>query len=128
MSSPLFHPQSHPTTLPASRFSLNTLRRTRHFCDVVLQVGHADLHAHRAVLASQSRFFYELFSESEESEQKSLPFHYKLGDSFDLEAFESLVNYAYTSRLEISVDKVKAVYKTALVLKVHMLARARPPA
>lgn len=98
--------------------SLNTLRRTRHFCDVVLQVGHADLHAHRAVLASQSRFFYELFSESEESEQKSLPFHYKLGDSFDLEAFESLVNYAYTSRLEISVDKVKAVYKTALVLKM----------
>jgi len=98
--------------------SLNTLRRTRHFCDVVLQVGHADLHAHRAVLASQSRFFYELFSESEESEQKSLPFHYKLGDAFDLEAFESLVNYAYTSKLEINVDKVKAVYKTALVLKM----------
>jgi len=112
--------------------SLNTLRRTRHFCDVVLQVGHADIYAHRAVLASQSRFFYELFSESEEAEQKSLPFHYKLGDAFDLEAFESLVNYAYTSRLEINVDKVKAVYKTALVLKMktpmsicaqHLIAR-----
>ena len=89
---------------------------------MVLQVGHADIHAHRAVLASQSRFFYELFSESEEAEQKSLPFHYKLGDSFDLEAFESLVNYAYTSRLEVNVDKVKAVYKTALVLKVHQLS------
>ena len=82
-------------------------------------MGHADIYAHRAVLASQSRFFYELFSESEECEQKSLPLHYKLGDAFDLAAFESLVNYAYTSRLEVNVDKVKAVYKTALVLKVN---------
>lgn len=99
--------------------SLNTLRRNRDFCDVVLQVDHTDIHVHRAVLACQSRFFYELFSESEESEQKSLPFHYKMGDQLDLAAFETLINYAYTSRLEITTDRVKAVYKTALVLKME---------
>jgi influenza virus NS1A-binding protein len=113
----LIYEDKHHKNLVLS--SLNTLRRNRDFCDVVLQVGHADIHVHRAVLASQSRFFYQLFSESEESDQKSLPFHYKLGDNFDVEAFESLVNYAYTSRLEISTEKVKAVYKTALVLKME---------
>lgn len=104
--------------------SLNKLRRNRQFCDVVLLVGsepevHA-VHAHRAVLASASPFLLELFSGEP---QGGLTHKYKVTGDFDLEAFERLIDYAYTSRLEAPRDKVRDLYKTAK--KLRMISAAQ---
>ena len=69
---------------------LNTLRKNQLFCDVTLEVGSHEVHAHRAVLASSSKYFFELFSAEANK-------YYKLGN-FEYESFKPLVDYAYTSR------------------------------
>lgn len=103
--------------------SLNKLRRNRQFCDVILLVGsepdiHA-IHAHRAVLASASPYLLELFS----SEPQVGPIHkYKLNGDLDLEAFERLIDYAYTARLEAPRDKVRDLFMTAKKLRMSSAA------
>ena len=62
-------------------------------CDVVLQVGRNTFRAHRNVLAVTSGYLMELFTEDETTGRS----HYKL-PNIDFDAFEILINYAYTSR------------------------------
>ena len=62
-------------------------------CDVVLQVGRHNFRAHRNVLACTSSYLMELFTEDE----TNIRSHYKL-PNIDADAFEILLNYAYTSR------------------------------
>lgn len=54
-----------------------------------------EVFAHRAVLASASPYLFDLFT----AETKSNRNQYKLTGNFDYDAFESLVEYAYTGRL-----------------------------
>lgn len=98
---------------------LNTLRKNARFCDVTLEVGQHIIRAHRAVLASISSTLFELFATQEAGESC----HCKLKD-YDYESVDILVNYAYTSRLEISADQVKPVYRAATRLKMHRAAKA----
>ncbi|RWS27722.1 Influenza virus NS1A-binding-like protein [Leptotrombidium deliense] len=104
---------------------LNTLRKSKQFCDVVLQVGNQqDIHeifAHRAVLASATSFFLDIFSS--DSVSVTQPQVYKLlTGNYDVKAFECLIEYMYTSRLEIPKEKVKAVYGLANRLKMSAVA------
>lgn len=62
-------------------------------CDVVLQVGRNNFRAHRNVLACTSGHLMELFTEDENSSRA----HYKL-PNVDPDAFQILLEYAYTSR------------------------------
>lgn len=75
--------------------NLNKLRKNKHFCDVVLQVGAHEIHAHRPVLASASPYLFELFSMDAEGGHE---FRFKLNGGFEKEAFERLIDYAYTAR------------------------------
>lgn len=100
--------------------NLNKLRKNKHFCDVVLQVGAHEIHAHRPVLASVSPYLFELFSMDAEGGHE---FRFKLNGGFEKEAFERLIDYAYTARLEIPANYVKTVYMAALRLKMDRAAQ-----
>ncbi|GAB6023335.1 hypothetical protein CHUAL_014213 [Chamberlinius hualienensis] len=110
-----------PEQLNATLKGLNTLRKNKHFCDVVLMIGAHEIHAHRPVLACASPYLFELFSTSTNSANRIDRF--KLED-VDKDAFERLVNYAYTARLEVPHDRVKAVYMTAVRLNMDDVAKS----
>lgn len=109
----------HSDTLNA----LNMMRKNRHFCDVILHVGNAEIHAHRAILASVSPYFFELFSTEIDQKHVENVITYKLNGGFDKKALKLLIEYAYTATCEIPVDLVKAVYLAACHLKIDRVAR-----
>ncbi|XP_064648893.1 influenza virus NS1A-binding protein homolog isoform X2 [Lineus longissimus] len=98
---------------------LNTLRKSGQFCDVTLEVGPHELLAHKAVLAAASGYLLDLFSLEENTSRT----HFKL-NHVDFRTFHILVDYIYTSRLEVPVEHVKAVYKSAIRLKMPRAAQA----
>ncbi|KAK5647250.1 hypothetical protein RI129_002142 [Pyrocoelia pectoralis] len=103
--------------------SLNKMRKNRHFCDVTLHIGSGEIHAHRAVLASVSPYLFELFTTDQDKKRNENIVTYKLNGGFDKRAFELLVDYAYTSKLKVLSDQVKAVYLAACHLKMDRVAR-----
>ncbi|KAH7984438.1 hypothetical protein HPB52_020724 [Rhipicephalus sanguineus] len=104
--------------------NLNKLRKNKQFCDVVLHVGSdQDMHeiyAHRAVVASVSPYLFELLAQKTKG---TLQNQCKINGNFDISAFERLVDYAYTSRLEVPKSKMKAMYLAAAKLKVHPVTK-----
>lgn len=68
-----------------------------------IQVDTIEIHAHRAVLASASSYWFELFEGLPRTE--SIITH-KLNGGFDKDALEALVEYAYTAKLHILHSQV----------------------
>ncbi|XP_001605813.1 influenza virus NS1A-binding protein homolog [Nasonia vitripennis] len=101
--------------------SLNMMRKNKHFCDVILHAGNAEVHGHRAVLAAASPYLFDLFS-TENQGNKEPVITYKLSDNIDKKALQKLMDYAYTSRLEIRPAEVKSVYLAASYLKMERIA------
>ncbi|XP_075553007.1 influenza virus NS1A-binding protein homolog isoform X3 [Dermacentor variabilis] len=104
--------------------NLNKLRKNKQFCDVVLHVGSGqdmhEIYAHRAVVASVSPYLFELLAQKTKG---TLQNQCKINGNFDISAFERLVDYAYTSRLEVPKSKMKAMYLAAAKLKVHPVTK-----
>ncbi|XP_027851858.2 influenza virus NS1A-binding protein-like isoform X1 [Aphis gossypii] len=109
--------------------TLNMMRKSRTFCDVILNVGNCELHGHRAVLASSSRFLMEMFSTDDEEKkgsQREAITTYTLnatGPLSDCSAVEKLIEYTYTSRLEANVYQVKSIFQAACYLKMDRIAK-----
>ncbi|KAJ8686350.1 hypothetical protein QAD02_022144 [Eretmocerus hayati] len=101
--------------------SLNMMRKNKHFCDVILHAGNAEVHGHRAVLAAASPYLFELFS-SDNQGIKEPVVTYKLNDRLDKKALQKLIDYAYTSRLAIVPTEVKSIYLAAWYLKMERIA------
>ena len=127
--------------------ALNQMRKNRNFCDVTLQVnvcrqmtlyfpplnsffwqiGQQDIPAHRVVLAAASPYWMELFtSEDDQPTRKEVELDggilYELNGVCSKDALERLVEYSYTSRLDIPGDQVKPVYMAAIWLKMYRVA------
>ncbi|XP_059476948.1 influenza virus NS1A-binding protein homolog A-like isoform X2 [Neocloeon triangulifer] len=100
--------------------ALDTMRKNRHFCDVVLNVGSSEIHAHRIVLASASPYLHELFTADDENKSaaRENKITYRLNGGLDKVAFERLIDFAYTSRLHVPANQVKSVYLAACQLKM----------
>ncbi|CAH1785499.1 unnamed protein product [Owenia fusiformis] len=96
---------------------LNTFRKNNQLCDVALEIGAHEIRAHKAVLASVSKYLFDLFTLEEETNVS----HYKL-NGFDYNHFVKLVDYAYTANLTVPEDEVKGLYKTAMQLKMKRAA------
>ncbi|UYV67272.1 IVNS1ABP [Cordylochernes scorpioides] len=112
--------------LPQVFSNLNKLRKNRQFCDVIFQIGKgAEVHevaAHKAVLASASPYLLDLLTREQGGSQgPSLPV--KLGPNFELEAFEALVDYCYTGRLQAPSSQVHHLFTTAHRLKLGHASR-----
>ncbi|XP_015590524.1 influenza virus NS1A-binding protein homolog isoform X2 [Cephus cinctus] len=100
---------------------LRTSRSSNRAVYCPLQVGSTEVHGHRAVLAAASPYLFELFSADGpgNNEQRVT---YKLNEGFDKTALQKLVDYAYTSKLEVLPSQVKNVYLAAWHLRMERVA------
>lgn len=76
-------------------------------------------------MASASTYFLDIFSNDSKAQQSGTPqiqLYKLLSGTYDVDAFEYLVEFIYTSRLEIKKDKVNAVYALANRLKISSVA------
>ncbi|CAB3383101.1 Hypothetical predicted protein [Cloeon dipterum] len=105
--------------------ALDTMRKNRHFCDVVLNVGSSEIHAHRIVLASASPYLHELFTADDENKSaaRENKITYRLNGGIEKAAFEKLIDFAYTSRLHVPANQVKSVFLAACQLKMDKVVR-----
>lgn len=88
---------------------IQQMRRDGKLCDVILEVEGKTLPAHRLVLASSSRYFYSMFAgDMCETRQKVV----RLND-IEYLAMKLLVEFTYTSRLEITVSNVQSLLTAA---------------
>ncbi|VDD82029.1 unnamed protein product [Mesocestoides corti] len=94
--------------------AMNVLRKNKELCDVVLLVDSKKIYAHRVVLAASSPYFKAMFAgELAESRQMEV----KLFD-LDPNAVETLVNFCYTSRIQVEVKNVQALLPAACLLQM----------
>ncbi|KAK3099426.1 hypothetical protein FSP39_004167 [Pinctada imbricata] len=88
--------------------------------DVEIKVGSKSFRCHRIVLACVSNYFLTMFtSEMTESKQKEVTIH-----DIDETAMEKLVQYAYTSKLQLTIDNVQPLLYAASILQMEIVAKA----
>ncbi|XP_062503600.1 kelch-like protein 10 [Corticium candelabrum] len=98
---------------------MDKLRRSGTLCDVSLSVRCSDLwspprlfNAHKLVLVSSSSYFSSIFLD--DASQYTLPICF---DDIDPDAFESLLTFAYTSKVHITEENVHALFHAADLLR-----------
>ena len=87
--------------------TMNSFRKTRAFCDVVVLVEDRRLAAHKVVLAASSPYFKTRFTSDLTQEQERIELEVKLPD-FDpsLDRIEELFNFVYTGEIEMTDKNV----------------------
>lgn len=91
-----------------------------YLCDVELIIGNKSFKCHRMVLACVSQYFKAMFqSEMAESRAPSITIH-----DIDETAMEKLIQFAYTSKVKISVDNVQPLLYAASILQMETVAKA----
>ena len=99
---------------------MDSLRRERHLCDVILQVGSREIHAHRLVLSACSQYFQAMFTNQMlESKQE----HITLSD-IDENSMEEVVSFAYTGKISIHEDNVQHLLKASSILQLSEIVTA----
>lgn len=93
---------------------MNDFRKSSQLCDIVLVVGDKRIKAHRLVLAAFSDYFSAMFTgDLSENGQAEV----NLTD-LDPQAVEALIQYAYTSHIEIRVDNVENLLSVSCILQI----------
>ena len=89
---------------------MRQMREENKLCDVILDVGGGrDIHAHRLVLASSSQYFYSMFvGDMLESRQGRIEIK-----GVEPAAMEMLVEFSYSSKLEITTSNVQSLMTAA---------------
>ena len=96
---------------------VHSLRCHRKLCDVVLRAGEQEMPAHRAILAACSSYFLAMFThELLESEQEVVEIK-----NMNAEVLSSLVDFAYTGSIAITVDNVQEVLSAASLLQISQV-------
>lgn len=99
---------------------MESFRKNCQLCDTVLIVGDKRIHAHRLVLAAFSDYFSAMFTgDLAETNQETV----HLTD-VDPGAVEALVQYAYTSHIEIKVENVENLLSVACILQIDEVKEA----
>nr|XP_032629777.1 kelch-like protein 7 [Chelonoidis abingdonii] len=88
---------------------MNTMRKQKTLCDVILMVQERKIPAHRVVLASASHFFNLMFT-TNMLESKS--FEVELKDA-EPDIIEQLVEFAYTARISVNSNNVQSLLDAA---------------
>lgn len=96
---------------------MNDLRKENILCDVTLNAGSVKIPVHRVVLASCSPYFKAMFAGklSESSAE-----HVTL-NGVDSNALSSLVDYIYTSMIEVTEDNVQTLLPAANLLQLQFV-------
>lgn len=88
-------------------------RRDNQLCDVVLEIGAKKVYAHRVVLSACSNYFCAMFTNSMlESRQETITL-----TDLDGRAVEDLVEFTYTSKIDIHQENVQQLLKAASILQ-----------
>ena len=88
---------------------LNDLRQHYILCDVMLEVNEGLVPAHRAVLASFSPYFRIMFTTGlEECQKRDVKIN-----GVDTESLKTLVDFAYTGKINITRDNVQKLLPAA---------------
>lgn len=93
--------------------TMNTMRKQNLLCDVTLVADGIEIPAHKMVLASCSSYFYAMFSSFEESRQDRITL---LG--VDPQALSLLIEYVYTSLVEVTEENVQVLLTAANLLQL----------
>ncbi|KAH8392454.1 hypothetical protein KR215_008912, partial [Drosophila sulfurigaster] len=93
--------------------AMNEMRKQKQLCDVILVADDVEIHAHRMVLASCSPYFYAMFTSFEESRKTRITLQ-----SVDARALELLIDYVYTSNVEVNEDNVQVLLTAANLLQL----------
>ena len=90
------------------------------FCDVEIKVGTKGFKCHRVILACVSQYFKTMFTtEMAESKRSSI-----MIKDIDEDALQSLIKFAYTSKILLSVDNVQSLLYASSILQIECVARA----
>jgi len=96
-----------------SYLKLNDMRKNSFLCDVILVTNGNEFPAHKNVLASCSPYFQAMFTCFEESKQ-----HRIILKDIDPKALELLLEYIYTSKIQITEDNVQTLLPAANLLQL----------
>ncbi|XP_036452889.1 BCL6A transcription repressor b isoform X2 [Colossoma macropomum] len=99
-------------------FNFNRLRSRNILVDVTIRVGGQEFHAHKTVLMACSGFFYSMFVNT----TKSDPTVVSLDAKVDPNGFAILLEFMYTSCLNLKERFILATLNTAIYLQMeHMV-------
>ncbi|OWF38510.1 kelch-like protein 3 [Mizuhopecten yessoensis] len=106
---------------PQNAFTvMHDLRVRRMLCDVVITVEGKDFDAHKVVLCGCSPYLLAMFTNGmQESEQEHV--HIR---GLEAWAMELLLEFMYTSEIEITVDNVQGILQGASLLGLHHLRKS----
>lgn len=105
---------------------MEELRRQGHLIDVTVVVGEKKqaVDAHKLVLASTMPYFHAMFTHGMiESRQREINLD-ENGGTIDPNAFEALVNFAYSGKVTISTSNVQSLMMTASFLQLSRVRDA----
>ncbi|XP_037957159.1 ring canal kelch protein isoform X2 [Teleopsis dalmanni] len=88
--------------------AMNEMRKKNILCDVILVADDIEIHAHKMVLAACSPYFCAMFTGFEESKQTRIALK-----GIDYRALELLIEYVYTSTVEVNEDNVQVLLTAA---------------
>ncbi|XP_013794268.1 kelch-like protein 8 [Limulus polyphemus] len=98
---------------------LNEFLTKETLCDVEIRVGGKSIKCHKVILACCSPYFCAMFtSPLAESKQKIINIK-----DIDESAMELLIQFAYTGKVELSVENAQSIFHAASVLQLDMLAQ-----
>ncbi|XP_065840206.1 kelch-like protein 20 [Oscarella lobularis] len=106
----VFSTEGHTSLLVSA---LQSFRKSKDLCDVVVVVDGHRFHAHRIVLASISGYFSAMFlGDFAERRQTEIMLH-----NVDAASVATLIDYAYTGKAQCAVDDVERLYASAHFLQ-----------
>ncbi|XP_070532214.1 kelch-like protein 20 [Ptychodera flava] len=113
----VYNSDKHPRqTLEA----INTLRKHRELCDVVIIVGQKRIFAHRIILSACSPYFHAMFTgELAESRQTEVTIR-----DIDEHAMELLIEFAYTSTIVVEEGNVQTLLPAACLMQLQEIQDA----
>ncbi|KAJ8931829.1 hypothetical protein NQ314_015226 [Rhamnusium bicolor] len=92
---------------------MNVMRKQRLLCDVTLVADTVEIPAHKMVLAACSPYFFAMFSSFEESRQDRIVLQ-----EVDHQALLLLVEYVYTSEVQVTEENVQVLLPAANLLQL----------
>ena len=96
------------------REQLNRYRKDGVLCDVTISVGGRKIHAHKVILAASCPYFEKRFTWGlSESNQSDVTLR-----EVDAEAMETLIDFCYTSSIEVDWSNVQDLLAAACFLQI----------
>ena len=106
---------SIPTYFDSSFENMNRLRYNEALCDITLVVGNIRIPAHKIVLSGASSYFEAMFTaDMVEKREQIIELH-----DIDPASVQSIVEFMYTSKIDISEDNVQALLPTSTIIQVE---------